>query len=32
MFYKNQLFVQPLFWFGFASAFSGQTLYEALIY
>lgn len=32
MFYKNNLFVMPQYWFGFASAFSGQTLYEALIY
>lgn len=32
MFYKNILFVLPQFWFGFASAFSGQTLYEAIIY
>jgi len=32
MFYKNNLFVIPQYWFGFASAFSGQTLYEALIY
>ena len=32
MFYKNILFTVPQYWFGFASAFSGQTLYEALIY
>ena len=32
MFYKNQLFVQPIFWFGFASAFSGQVIYEPVIY
>ena len=32
MFYKNQLFVLPQYWFGFCSAFSGQTLYEAIIY
>jgi len=32
MFYKNILFVLPQYWFGFASVFSGQTLYEAIIY
>ena len=32
MFYKNILFVMPQFWFGFASAFSGQTLYEPILY
>ena len=32
MFYKNILFVMPQYWFGFSSAFSGQTLYEAIIY
>jgi len=32
MFYKNNLFVMPQYWFGFASAFSGQTLYESIIY
>ena len=32
MFYKNILFVMPQFWFGFWSAFTGQTLYEAIIY
>ena len=32
MFYKNILYVLPLYWFGFFSAFSGQTLYEAIIY
>ena len=32
MFYKNILFVMPQFWFGFTSAFSGQTLYEPIIY
>lgn len=31
-FYKNNLFVMPQYWFGFASAFSGQTLYESIIY
>ena len=32
MFYKNILFVMPLFWFGFWNVFSGQTLYENLLY
>ena len=32
MFYKNVLFVMPQFWFGFVSAFSGQTLYESWLY
>ena len=32
IFYKNYLFVLPQFWYGFMSAFSGQTLYEAWIY
>jgi len=32
MFYKNILMVMPLFWFGFWNAFSGQTLYENLLY
>ena len=32
MFYKNILFVMPQFWFGFTSAFSGQTMYEPIIY
>ena len=32
MFYKNILFVMPQFWYGFWSAFSGQTLYESWIY
>lgn len=32
MFYKNVLFVLPQFWFGFVSAFSGQTLYESWLY
>jgi len=32
MFYKNILFVMPQFWFGFTSAFSGQTLYEPILY
>ena len=32
IFYKNVLFVFPQFFYGFLSAFSGQTLYEAWIY
>jgi phospholipid-transporting ATPase len=32
MFYKNVTFVMPQYWFGFVSAFSGQTLYESWIY
>ena len=32
MFYKNMLFVFPQFWYGFVSAFSGQTLYESWLY
>jgi phospholipid-transporting ATPase len=32
MFYKNVMYVMAQFWFGFANAFSGQTLYEAFIY
>ena len=32
IFYKNYIFVLPQFWYGFYSAFSGQTLYEAWIY
>ena len=31
-FYKNALYVLPQYWFGFYSTFSGQTLYEPLIY
>jgi len=31
-FYKNVLYVMPQYYFGFNSAFSGQTLYEAFIY
>lgn len=31
-FYKNVLFVIPQFWFGIASFFSGQTLYDPWIY
>lgn len=32
MFFKNMLFVMPQFWYGFDSAFSGQTLYETWLY
>lgn len=32
MFYKNVIFVLAQFWFGFRNAFSGQTLYEPVIY
>ena len=32
MFYKNILYVIPQYWYGFASAFSGQTLYESWLY
>lgn len=32
MFYKNILYVMTQYYFGFASGFSGQTLYDALIY
>lgn len=31
-FYKNVLYVMPQYYFGFNSSFSGQTLYEAVIY
>ena len=31
-FYKNVLYVVPQYYFGFNSAFSGQTLYEPVIY
>lgn len=31
-FYKNVLYVIPQYYFGFNSAFSGQTLYEPFIY
>ena len=31
-FYKNVMYVTPQYYFGFNSAFSGQTLYEAFIY
>jgi magnesium-transporting ATPase (P-type) len=32
MFYKNILFVLPQFWFGFFNTFSGQTIYEDMLY
>lgn len=32
MFYKNFLYVTAQFFFGFYSAFSGQPLYEKVIY
>ena len=32
MFYKNILYVIPQYWYGFVSAFSGQTLYESVLY
>lgn len=32
MFYKNILFVMPQFWFGFWNVFSGQTIYEDMLY
>ena len=32
MFYKNILYVIPQYWYGFSSAFSGQTLYESWLY
>ena len=32
MFYKNILYVIPQYWYGFRSAFSGQTLYESWLY
>lgn len=32
MFYKNVLFVFPVFWFGFFSIFSGTSIYENLLY
>ena len=31
-FYKNILIVMPQFWFGFFNFFSGQTLYEQIVY
>jgi phospholipid-transporting ATPase len=31
-FYKNALFVLPQYWFGFYSMFSGQTLYDPIVY
>lgn len=32
MFYKNTLFVFPIFWFGFYSVFSGVAFYENYLY
>lgn len=32
MFYKNVVFVFPIFWFGFFSVFSGTAIYENLLY
>lgn len=32
MFYKNALFVFPLFWYGFVSVFSGLSFYENILY
>lgn len=32
MFYKNILFVMPQFWFGFWNVFSGQSIYDDLMY
>jgi phospholipid-transporting ATPase len=32
MFYKNTLFVFPIFWFGFYSVFSGVPIYENYLY
>jgi len=32
MFYKNVLFVLPLFYFGLYSAFSGTTIYDLILY
>jgi phospholipid-transporting ATPase len=32
MFYKNTLFVFPIFWFGFYSVFSGVPFYENYLY
>ena len=31
-FYKNALFVLPIFWYGMFNVFSGQTFYEPYIY
>lgn len=32
MFYKNVIFVSPLFWYGFVSVFSGLFFYESMLY
>jgi phospholipid-transporting ATPase len=32
MFYKNVLFVFPIFWYGFMSAFSGTQIYDPFLY
>lgn len=32
MFYKNVLYVLPIFYFGFISEFSGTTLYDVFMY
>lgn len=32
IFYKNIIYVMPLFFFGFVSTFSGQTLYDKWLY
>lgn len=32
MFYKNTLFVIPIFWFGFVSVYSGTTFYDSSLY
>lgn len=32
MFYKNVIFVFPLFWYGFYSVFSGVSFYDPFIY
>lgn len=32
MFYKNVLFVFPMFFFGFQSVFSGTPIYDAILY
>jgi phospholipid-transporting ATPase len=32
MFYKNVIFVFPIFWYGFFSAFSGTAIYDNILY
>ena len=32
MFYKNVLYVLPIFWYGIMSAFSGTNFYDAYQY